>query len=149
MQRTGDANDLAEVVSPPTPSISPPDIQGIDDGAPSAAAVRAFFRSDEALAGAATCAHCGRVCPTGLRPHEAGRLVVAAYQFDGFWEDIGTIASFFESNLQLTAENPPFRFGPSALFCCVRFFVVAAKLCVISTIHKREANVYTHNVRPE
>ncbi len=31
------------------------------------------------------------------------------YPFDGYWEDIGTIESFFEANLALTRENPQFR----------------------------------------
>ena len=35
----------------------------------------------------------------------AGRTV-KAYLFDGYWEDIGTIKSFFEANLNL-AQNPP------------------------------------------
>ncbi len=30
-----------------------------------------------------------------------------AYQFDGYWRDVGTIASLWESNMDLIAENPP------------------------------------------
>ncbi len=33
---------------------------------------------------------------------------VQVHLFDGYWEDIGTIRSFFEANLQLTKPNPPF-----------------------------------------
>ncbi len=33
---------------------------------------------------------------------------VASYQFDGYWTDIGTIASFMEACLDLTAEIPKF-----------------------------------------
>ncbi|KAJ4455994.1 putative Glucose-1-phosphate adenylyltransferase [Paratrimastix pyriformis] len=36
--------------------------------------------------------------------------VVASFPFYGYWEDIGTIKSFFEANLSLTLPNPPFRF---------------------------------------
>ena len=32
------------------------------------------------------------------------RLQVNAYLFDGYWEDIGTIKSFFEENLKLAAQ---------------------------------------------
>ena len=32
------------------------------------------------------------------------------YDFDGYWEDIGTIRSFYETNLKLTNSNPPFNF---------------------------------------
>jgi glucose-1-phosphate adenylyltransferase len=35
---------------------------------------------------------------------------VAAYLFDGYWEDIGTIKAFYEANLLLCEENPPFKF---------------------------------------
>ncbi|MBN2473713.1 MAG: glucose-1-phosphate adenylyltransferase [Pirellulales bacterium] len=33
---------------------------------------------------------------------------VQVHLFDGYWEDIGTIKSFFEANLQLTTADPPF-----------------------------------------
>lgn len=33
---------------------------------------------------------------------------VASYQYDGYWTDIGNIYSFFEANLALTADIPPF-----------------------------------------
>ncbi len=33
---------------------------------------------------------------------------VQVYLFDGYWEDIGTIKSFFEANLELAAPDPPF-----------------------------------------
>ena len=35
---------------------------------------------------------------------------VAAYLFDGFWEDIGTIKAFYETNLNLASEKPDFNF---------------------------------------
>ncbi|KAK4789741.1 hypothetical protein SAY86_017045 [Trapa natans] len=35
---------------------------------------------------------------------------VQAYLFDGYWEDIGTIRSFFDSNLALTDQPPNFQF---------------------------------------
>jgi glucose-1-phosphate adenylyltransferase len=38
---------------------------------------------------------------------EGGRKV-AAYQYNGYWTDIGTIASFFEANLELTDHIPEF-----------------------------------------
>ena len=30
------------------------------------------------------------------------------YLFDGYWEDIGTIRSFYQANLALAAPHPPF-----------------------------------------
>jgi len=35
---------------------------------------------------------------------------VYAFPFDGYWEDIGTIRSFYEANLALTQPDPPFDF---------------------------------------
>ena len=33
---------------------------------------------------------------------------VASYQYEGYWTDIGNISSFFEANLALTLDLPPF-----------------------------------------
>ena len=35
---------------------------------------------------------------------------VVGYRFDGYWEDIGTIRSFYEANLALAQPDPPFGF---------------------------------------
>ena len=43
-------------------------------------------------------------------PHAIRSRRVAAYLFDGYWEDIGTIRSFYEANLALTDPDPPFVF---------------------------------------
>ncbi|MBW3595782.1 MAG: glucose-1-phosphate adenylyltransferase [Planctomycetes bacterium] len=33
---------------------------------------------------------------------------VQVHLFDGYWEDIGTVAAFFEANVSLASPNPPF-----------------------------------------
>lgn len=43
-------------------------------------------------------------------PHSIDRLNVMGYDFDGYWEDIGTIRSFFDTNLALTNPVPMFNF---------------------------------------
>jgi glucose-1-phosphate adenylyltransferase len=46
------------------------------------------------------------ILPAALRTHN-----VHAYLFDDYWEDIGTIESFYNANLALTAQpDPPFSF---------------------------------------
>ena len=35
---------------------------------------------------------------------------VNAYMFDGYWADVGTIASFYDANIMLTQPGSPFRF---------------------------------------
>jgi glucose-1-phosphate adenylyltransferase len=43
------------------------------------------------------------VFPGALKTHR-----VQLHLFDGYWEDIGTIRAFYEANLSLAGENPPF-----------------------------------------
>jgi len=45
------------------------------------------------------------VFPMAIADHS-----VNVHLFDGYWEDIGTIKSFFEANLELAQPNPPFEF---------------------------------------
>ena len=45
------------------------------------------------------------VIPAAIKTHR-----VFGYGFDGFWEDIGTIRSFYQANLALTELCPPFNF---------------------------------------
>ena len=47
----------------------------------------------------------GDIVPAAIETQE-----VYGYNFEGFWEDIGTIRSFYETNLSLTQPNPPFNF---------------------------------------
>ncbi len=47
----------------------------------------------------------GEVIPNSLANH-----AVYGFDFDGYWEDIGTIRSFYETNLSLTRTDPPFNF---------------------------------------
>ena len=43
-------------------------------------------------------------------PHAIKTHRVFSYVFQGYWEDIGTIRSFFEANLDLVSELPRFNF---------------------------------------
>jgi glucose-1-phosphate adenylyltransferase len=45
------------------------------------------------------------IIPQAIQTHK-----VFGYDFTGYWEDIGTIRSFYETNLMLTAPNPDFNF---------------------------------------
>lgn len=45
------------------------------------------------------------VIPQAITTH-----TVYGFDFTGYWEDIGTIRSFYETNLALTRPNPPFNF---------------------------------------
>ncbi len=41
-------------------------------------------------------------------PDSIDKYKVCSYQYDGYWTDIGNIYSFFEANLALTLDIPPF-----------------------------------------
>jgi glucose-1-phosphate adenylyltransferase len=43
-------------------------------------------------------------------PHAIHNCAVYGFDFDGYWRDIGTIRSFYEANLEMTRQNPPFNF---------------------------------------
>ncbi len=43
--------------------------------------------------------------PASIKTH-----TIYGYDFEGFWEDIGTIRSFYDTNLSLADTNPPFNF---------------------------------------
>ena len=63
-----------------------------------------------------------------ILPRMVAERKVMAHHFTGYWRDIGTIASFFEANLALTAENPPFRFHmPGAPIYTRQRFLPATK----------------------
>lgn len=45
------------------------------------------------------------VIPTSIKERK-----VQGFLFDGYWEDVGTIAAYFDASLLLTEEKPPFYF---------------------------------------
>ena len=44
-------------------------------------------------------------------PDAINKYKVISYQYGGYWTDIGNIYSFFEANLALTMDIPPFNFS--------------------------------------
>ena len=47
-------------------------------------------------------------------PSSITKSKVRSFQYDGYWTDIGSIPSFFEANLALTLDLPPFNLFDSA-----------------------------------
>jgi len=45
-----------------------------------------------------------------LLPQSIGSCKVFSYPFDGYWEDVGTIRSFYDANMALTSSLPEFNF---------------------------------------
>jgi len=52
----------------------------------------------------------GDIIPQAIKTHK-----VYGFDFDGYWQDIGTIRSFYETNLMLTSADSPFDFYDAKL----------------------------------
>lgn len=48
-------------------------------------------------------------------PKSLGTLHVHSHLFTGFWEDIGTVRSYYETCLEMVGPNPPFRFHENGM----------------------------------
>lgn len=64
-----------------------------------------------------------------LIPTQIAKGNIAAYLYDGYWEDIGTIESFYQANIALTSTKPPFDLysTTSPVYSC-RYDVPPAKI---------------------
>jgi len=69
-------------------------------------------------------------------PGLLGKAKMSSFIFNGYWEDIGTVRSFFDANLQLTDPNPPFDFFDATrpIYTHARFLPAAR--VKDSTIHR-------------
>jgi glucose-1-phosphate adenylyltransferase len=79
-------------------------------------------------------------------PASIGTRRVYAYFFDGYWEDVGTIKSFYEANLVLTQEFPEFDFyDASAQVYTHPRFLPGSKInsCIVQSSVLCEGSVIT------
>ncbi len=52
-----------------------------------------------------------------LIPNSIHKYKTMSFQYEGYWTDIGTIRSFFEANMDLTADLPQFNmYGPNPIY---------------------------------
>lgn len=60
-------------------------------------------------------------------PGLLGSDALFSYMFEGYWEDIGTVRAFFEANLALTQDVPPFNFfdGENPIYTRARYLPAA------------------------
>jgi glucose-1-phosphate adenylyltransferase len=64
------------------------------------------------------------IIPSAIQTHR-----VFSYVFQGYWEDVGTIRSFFEANLDLVTELPRFNlYDPTALILSHPRFLPSSKI---------------------
>lgn len=69
------------------------------------------------------------IFPAAIRTHK-----VQTFLFDGYWEDIGTIRSFFEANLSLAGREPPFRIDEAAATVYTRARFLPPTRCGSATV---------------
>ncbi len=79
-------------------------------------------------------------------PSLLGKKRLFAYVFEGYWEDIGTVRSFFEANLALAQPLPPFNFyiQTSPIYTHARF-LPASKInkCTIDHVVVGDGSIIT------
>ena len=79
-------------------------------------------------------------------PSLLGKKRIFAHIFEGYWEDIGTVAAFFEANLQLAHPLPPFNFyDQSAPIYTSARFLPASKInkCQIDHVVIGDGSIVT------
>jgi len=69
-----------------------------------------------------------------LIPTKVGQGNVFAYPHNGYWEDIGTIESFFKANIALTSSNPDFNCCEEKKHIFFRQHYLSAPKIINSTI---------------
>ena len=79
-------------------------------------------------------------------PSLLGKKRLFAYVFEGYWEDIGTVRSFFEANLALAQPLPPFNFylHTTPIYTHPRF-LPASKInkCIIDHVVVGDGSIIT------
>jgi glucose-1-phosphate adenylyltransferase len=71
------------------------------------------------------------IIPAALQTHR-----VNAYLFNGYWADVGTIESFYDANIMLTKDHPPFRFhDPKKPIFTRPRFLAASRLIACTVDH--------------
>ncbi len=70
----------------------------------------------------------------------AGGRKVYAHFFKGYWEDIGTIRAFYETNIALTQMAPPFRFIDNAMPIYTHARMLPGTRIDVRTIHRSLIN---------
>src|SRR6266446_5514883 len=71
------------------------------------------------------------IFPRSIHTHR-----VHAHIFDGYWEDVGTVKSYHEENMALTADDPPFVFhAPEGLIYTRMRYLPASRINAATLEH--------------
>ncbi len=89
----------------------------------------------------------GHIIPGAISTHK-----VFGYDFEGYWEDIGTIRSFYNTNLALTGANTPFNFfDPAApIYSHPRFLPGSTvhNSCMVDTLLAEGCRIENADIYP-
>ncbi len=80
-------------------------------------------------------------------PGSIDSIKVQSYIFDGFWEDIGTIKAFYETNLNIASITPEFNFYDESMpIYTHRRYLPATKMnfCTVSQSLASEGSIITN-----
>lgn len=80
-------------------------------------------------------------------PGLLGKYKLASYLFDGFWEDIGTIKAFYDTNIDLASTQPQFNFYDEEMpIYTHRRYLPASKInfCNITSSLTSEGSIITN-----
>lgn len=89
-----------------------------------------------------------------LIPTQVGMGKIAAFLYEGYWEDIGTIETFYQANLALTDSRPQFNFHNETrpIFTCrydlppAKFLDAQIKQTILCEGTCVEADELTHSI---
>jgi len=82
-------------------------------------------------------------------PNAINTKKVYAHYFDGYWRDVGTIRSFYETNLELTKIVPPFDFYDERFLIYTRpRFLPGSKInsCMVNASILCEGSILTESI---
>jgi glucose-1-phosphate adenylyltransferase len=109
LKRTDDLRIKAFVEKPRDPAVLAQFVSTTDPAQPYLGSMGIYaFKTDVLIDLLEESAHDdfgGQIIPNAINTH-----MVFGYDFGGYWEDIGTIRSFYDTNLSLTRPDAPFNF---------------------------------------
>jgi len=108
LKRAADGNILSFVEKPKTPEAQADMVSRDDPERPFLGSMGIYLFKTEVLVDLLTSHPDWDDFGHHVIPHSIEKMNVFGFDFDGYWQDIGTIRSFYDVNLELTCPNAPF-----------------------------------------
>jgi len=110
LKRGADGRIIDFIEKPKDPAVQKNFISGTDAARPFLASMGIYLFDTQVLIDLLTDNPGFDDFGSDIIPHAIKNYSVCAFDFDGYWRDIGTIRSFYEANLDLTTAASPFDF---------------------------------------